>query len=49
MQQQLTRSDINEKTAEIDAKQKEIEADQQAIDDAEDDLRKAGGDPGWAR
>jgi hypothetical protein len=49
MQQQLTRSDINEKTAKIEAKKKEIEADQQAIDDAEDDLRKAGGDPGWAR
>jgi len=49
MQQQLTRSDINDKTAKIDAKKKEIEADQQAIDDAQDELRKAGGDPGWAR
>jgi hypothetical protein len=49
MQQGLTRSDINEKTAKIAAKQKEIEADKQAISDAEDDLRQAGGDPGWAR
>jgi hypothetical protein len=49
MQQQLSRSDINDKTAKIDAKKKEIEADQQAIDDAQDELRKAGGDPGWAR
>lgn len=49
MQQQYSRSDINEKTAKIDAKKKEIEADQQAINDAEDELRKAGGDPGWAR
>ena len=49
MQQQLTRSDINDKTAKIDAKKKEIEADQQAIDDAQDELRKTGGDPGWAR
>ncbi len=49
MQQELTRSDINEKTAKIAAKQKEIEADKQAISDAEDDLRQAGGDPGWAR
>lgn len=49
MQQQLTRSDINDKTAKIDAKKKEIAADQQAIDDAQDELRKAGGDPGWAR
>lgn len=49
MQQQLTREDINKKTSDIEAKQKQVAADQQAIDDAEDDLRKAGGDPGWAR
>jgi hypothetical protein len=49
MQQELTRSDINKKTADIDAKQKAIEADQQAIDDAQDELRKSGGDSGWAR
>jgi len=49
MQQQLSRSDINDKTAKIDEKKKQIEADQQAIDDAQDELRKAGGDPGWAR
>jgi hypothetical protein len=49
MQQELTRSDINDKTAKIAAKQKEIDADKQAISDAEDDLRKAGGDSGWAR
>ncbi len=49
MQQGLTRGDINEKTGKIAAKQKEIDADKQAISDAEDDLRQAGGDPGWAR
>jgi chromosome segregation ATPase len=49
MQQNLTRADINEKTAKIAAKQKEIDADKQAISDAQDDLRKAGGDPGWGR
>jgi hypothetical protein len=49
MQQQLTRDDINKKTTDIETKKKDIAADQQAIDDAEDDLRKAGGDPGWAR
>jgi hypothetical protein len=49
MQQGLTRSDINDKTAAIETKKKQIEADKQAITDAEDDLRKAGGDPGWAR
>jgi len=49
MQQQLTRSDINNKTADIDKMKSQIEADQQAISDAEDALRKSGGDPGWAR
>ena len=49
MQQQLTRSDINNKIADIDKKKAQIQADQQAISDAEDDLRKSGGDPGWAR
>jgi len=49
MQQGLTRSDINDKTSAIEAKKKQIDADQQAISDAEDDLRKAGGEPGWAR
>jgi hypothetical protein len=49
MQQGLTRSDINDKTAKIDAKKKQIAADQQAISDAEDELRKSGGDSGWAR
>jgi chromosome segregation ATPase len=49
LQQELTRGDINKKTADIDAKQKGIQADQQAIEDAQDDLRKAGGDSGWAR
>ena len=41
--------DINKKTSDIDAKKQKIEADKQAISDAEDDLRKAGGDSGWAR
>ncbi len=49
MQQQLTRSDINEKTADIDKMKAQIEADKQALSDAEEDLRKSGGDPGWAR
>jgi small-conductance mechanosensitive channel len=49
MQEQLTRSDINKKTADIEAKKKAVAADKQAISDAEDDLRKSGGSPGWAR
>jgi hypothetical protein len=49
MQQGLTRSDINDKTAKIEEMKKKIEADKQAISDAEEQLRAAGGDPGWAR
>jgi hypothetical protein len=49
MQQGYSRSDINEKTDKIEGKKKDIEADQQAIANAEDELQKAGGDPGWAR
>jgi len=49
MQQQLTRSDINDKTAKIDATKKQIQADEQAISDAEEELRRSGGDIGWSR
>jgi hypothetical protein len=49
MQQGYSRSDINEKTDKIEARKKIIEADQQAISDAEEELQRAGGDPGWAR
>lgn len=47
--QQYNRSDINEGTSKIAAKQKEVDGLKQHIADMEDDLRKAGGDPGWAR
>ena len=47
--QQHNRADINEGTAKIDAKKKEIEALKQQLSDLEDELRKAGGDSGWAR
>jgi hypothetical protein len=49
MQQGYSRSDINEKTDKIEARKKMIEADEQAISDAEEELHRAGGDPGWAR
>ena len=47
--QQHDRADINEGTAKIDAKKKEVESLKQQLSDLEDELRKAGGDPGWAR
>jgi chromosome segregation ATPase len=48
MKEGYTRKDINETTAKIDTKKKEIDQQKQHISDLEDDLRKAGGDPGWA-
>ncbi len=49
MTEQNTRKEINDKTAKIDAKKKEIDQLKQGLDDLEDQLRKANGNPGWAR
>lgn len=49
MNEQNNRKDINDKTAKIDAKKQELAQLRQQLDDMESDLRKAGGDPGWAR
>ena len=49
LMQQHDRSDINGNTAKIDAKKKEIDSLNQQLADLEDELRKAGGNPGWAR
>lgn len=49
LQQQLTRGDIDKKTAEIDKAKDQVAADQKAIDDAQNDLRASGGEPGWSR
>ena len=49
LMQSVDRSDIIKKQKTIDDKKKEIDADQQAISALESELRKAGGDPGWAR
>jgi chromosome segregation ATPase len=49
MNEQYSRAEINAKTDKLDAKKKEIAALTQQLSDLEDDLRKAGGDPGWAR
>ena len=49
LKEQYSRDEINKKAAKIDAKQKEIATLHQQWDDMEDQLRKSGGDPGWAR
>src|SRR6266853_1847014 len=49
MTQQNSPADINDKQAKIDAKKKELDQLRQGLDDLEDQLRKSGGDPGWAR
>jgi hypothetical protein len=49
LKQSVDRSDIIKKTDAIAAKQKELDADKQALSNLEDELRAAGGDPGWAR
>ena len=49
MKEQNDRSEINTKTAKIAEKKKELEQLKQQLDDMETDLRKAGGDAGWAQ
>jgi hypothetical protein len=47
MNEGYTRKDINDKQAKITAKKQEIDQQKARISDMQDDLRKAGGDPGW--
>jgi hypothetical protein len=49
LMEQNNRKAVNEKMAAIDAKKREIAQLKQGLDDLEDQLRKSGGDPGWAR
>jgi chromosome segregation ATPase len=49
MTQQNSRGDINAITAKIDGKQAALDQLKQEFDNLEDQLRKSGGDPGWAR
>jgi len=48
LQQQLTRDDINAKSARVDEKKEEVAKLTQAIEDLKDEMRHAGGQPGWA-
>lgn len=49
LSEQYSRKEISDKDTKIDAKKQEIAQMKQHIADLEDDLRKSGGDPGWAR
>lgn len=49
MKEQNDRAEINQKTAKIEAKKKELAQLRQQLDDMETELRKSGGDPGWAQ
>jgi chromosome segregation ATPase len=49
LMEQNTRKEINEKNAKIEQKKQEIANLKQQLSDLEDELRKSGGDPGWAR
>src|SRR5881398_2278316 len=49
MNEQNNRSEINDKTAKMEAKKKELVQLRQQLDDMETELRKSGGDPGWAQ
>ncbi len=47
--EQNTRKDINDKETLIAQKKQQIADLKQQLSDMEDELRKSGGDPGWAR
>jgi hypothetical protein len=48
MRQQFSRQDLTDTKSQIDEKTTAVAADKQAISDLEDQLRQAGGEPGWA-
>lgn len=48
LKQQNSREDLNKTLDQINTKKQDIEKDKQAIADLEDELRKSGGDAGWA-
>jgi len=48
MREQYDRHDLTDTKTKIDDKTEVVAQDKQAISDLEDELRQAGGDPGWA-
>ncbi len=49
MDEQLRRTELNDKQQKLDAKNKEVAQLKQAVADLELEMKRAGGDPGWAR
>lgn len=49
MNEQYTRKTVNDKDTKIAAKKQEIEQLKQGLATMDEELRKSGGDPGWAR
>ncbi len=49
LREQFDRKDINNARKAIDDKRKEVDQLKQDLSDLEDELRREGGDPGWAR
>ena len=49
LQEQYNRKEIEAYRQKIEAKRKEVEQLRKALSDLEDELRRAGGSPGWAR
>ena len=48
LKQDYSRQDINDTRTKIDQMTAQVDQDKAAISDLEDQLRQAGGDPGWA-
>jgi hypothetical protein len=49
MNEQNNRAEVNDKKAKIEAKKQQLDQLRKGLDDMEEQLRKSGGDPGWAR
>lgn len=49
LREQNNRADLNRTLEQINTKRLDVERDQQAITTLEDQLRQAGGSPGWSR
>jgi len=48
LREQYSRKDLDDTLAELNAKKADVDKDNQAISDLQDQLRQAGGEPGWA-